>query len=62
MVRAQIAPNAVIARNPDFCKLAEAYGAAAVAPQTLEDMQRAVRAAFKADGPTLVYLTPEVAA
>ena len=62
MTRAQIAPNAVVARNPDFCKLAEAYGAAAVAPQTLEDMQRAVRAAFKADGPTLVYLTPEVAA
>lgn len=62
MVRAQIAPNAVIARNPDFCKLAKAYGAAAVAPQNLTEMQDAVRVAFSADGPTLIYLTPEIAA
>ena len=27
MVRAQIAPNAVVQRNPDVLKLAEAYGA-----------------------------------
>ena len=59
MVRAQIAPNAVVARNPDFCKLAEAFGAAAVAPKTLQGIQSAVLAAFAADGPTLVYLTPE---
>lgn len=58
MVRAQIAPNAVIARNPDFCKLAEAFGARAEAPQTLEAFQNAVRAAFSADGPTLIYATP----
>ncbi|MGJ8616259.1 MAG: thiamine pyrophosphate-binding protein [Sulfitobacter sp.] len=61
MVGAQIAPNAVIARNPDFVKLAEAFGAHAVAPKTLAEMQDAVRAAFDADGPTLIYLTPEVA-
>ena len=60
MVRAQIAPNAVVAHNPDFCKLAEAFGARAVAPTSLKDMQKAVRAAFDADGPTLIYLTPDI--
>jgi len=60
MVRAQIAPNAVIAHNPDFCKLAEAFGAHAVAPGSLGEMQAAVRAAFDADVPTLIYLTPAI--
>jgi acetolactate synthase-1/2/3 large subunit/5-guanidino-2-oxopentanoate decarboxylase len=60
MIRAQIAPNAVVARNPDFCKLAEAFGARAVAPDSLEQMQQAVKAAFDADGPTLIYLTPQI--
>jgi acetolactate synthase-1/2/3 large subunit/5-guanidino-2-oxopentanoate decarboxylase len=60
MVRAQIAPNAVVARNPDFCKLAEAFGARAVAPKSLTEMQSEVVAAFQADGPTLIYLTPAV--
>jgi acetolactate synthase-1/2/3 large subunit/5-guanidino-2-oxopentanoate decarboxylase len=58
MIRAQIAPNAVIARNPDFCKLAEAFGARAVKPQSIAAFQDAVRAAFEADGPTLIYVTP----
>jgi len=62
MVRAQIAPNAVIAHNPDFCKLAEAFGARAVAPATLDEMQEAVSAAFDAEGPTLIYLTPAMTA
>lgn len=62
MVRAQIAPNAVIACNPDFVKLAEAFGARGVAPKTIADMQAAVREAFNADGPTLIYLTPELTA
>ena len=58
MVRSQIAPNAVVARNPDFCKLAEAFGAHAAAPGSLDEMQSMVRAAFDADGPTLIYVTP----
>jgi acetolactate synthase-1/2/3 large subunit/5-guanidino-2-oxopentanoate decarboxylase len=62
MVRAQIAPNAVVARNPDFVKLAEAFGANAVAPGSIAEMQKAVKAAFDADGPTLIYLTPAVTA
>ena len=59
MVRAQIAPNAVIARNPDFCKLAAAFGAYSTAPKTLEELQKSVVQAFDADGPTLIYVTPE---
>ena len=58
MVRAQIAPNAVIAHNPDFCALAEAYGAHSKAPDTLAAFQKAVLDAFSADRPTLIYATP----
>ncbi len=60
MVRAQIAPNAVVARNPDFVKLAQAFGAHGVAPRNLSEMQQAVRAAFDTKGPTLIHVTPEV--
>jgi acetolactate synthase-1/2/3 large subunit/5-guanidino-2-oxopentanoate decarboxylase len=61
MVGAQIAPNAVVARNPDFMKLAEAFGAGAVRPAGLPELQTAVAAAFRADGPTLIYVTPDIA-
>ncbi len=60
MVNSQIAPNAVQALNPDFCKLAEAWGALSAHPKTLDEMQAAVRDAFAADGPTLIYLTPDI--
>lgn len=60
MVRAQIAPNAVVARNPDFCKLAEAFGAHSAAPTTLEALQASVMEAFEADGPTLLHITPDI--
>ncbi len=60
MVRSQIAPNAVVARNPDFCKLAEAFGALSTAPKTLVEMQEAVKAAFHASGPTLICVTPDI--
>ncbi len=61
MVRAQIAPNAVVARNPDFCKLAEAFGARSASPATLEALQDAVRAAFDAQGPTLIHVASDIA-
>ncbi|APE45324.1 acetolactate synthase isozyme1 large subunit [Sulfitobacter alexandrii] len=61
MVGAQIAPNAVVARNPDFPRLAEAFGARAVRPSSLSEMQQEVRSAFDADGPTLIYVTPDLA-
>ena len=60
MRSAQIAPNAVIAKNPDFVSLAKAYGAYAVAPETLAALHQAVTEAFAADGPTLIYLTPDI--
>ncbi|PTX56379.1 acetolactate synthase-1/2/3 large subunit/5-guanidino-2-oxopentanoate decarboxylase [Litoreibacter ponti] len=59
MVAAQIAPNAVIARNPDFCALARAYGARAARPESLAAFQDAVRDALAADTPTLIHMTPE---
>ncbi|MBY6161827.1 5-guanidino-2-oxopentanoate decarboxylase [Mameliella alba] len=58
MVGAQIAPNAVVARNPDFLALARAYGAGAVEPASLAGLQRALLEAFEADGPTLIRMTP----
>ncbi|MGB0967878.1 MAG: 5-guanidino-2-oxopentanoate decarboxylase [Halocynthiibacter sp.] len=60
MVRSQIAPNAVIARNPDFCKLAEAFGAKAVAPVDVAGFKEAVIEALDHAGPTLIYITPDV--
>jgi acetolactate synthase-1/2/3 large subunit/5-guanidino-2-oxopentanoate decarboxylase len=60
MIRGQIAPNAVIARNPDFCALARAFGAYAAAPSDLDALQVEVRAALEADGPTLIHVTPDI--
>ncbi len=60
MVRAQIAPNAVIQRNPDFIKLAEAYGAYSAQPKSLAEFKRDLAAALEADGPTIIRVTPEV--
>ncbi|MEM7319819.1 MAG: thiamine pyrophosphate-binding protein [Pseudomonadota bacterium] len=60
MVHAQIAPNAVIARNPDFCRLASAFGAAAVRPTSLDDIGPAVSEALGAHVPTLIHLTPDI--
>ncbi|UYV38468.1 thiamine pyrophosphate-binding protein [Rhodobacteraceae bacterium D3-12] len=57
MTGAQIAPNAVVARNPDFLKLAEAYGAYAAEPTTLADLQKTTLAALSADRPTLIRMT-----
>lgn len=61
MVSAQIAPNAVVARNPDFCKLAEAFGARSAAPATLDALRQTLEDAFAADGPTLVHVASDIA-
>ncbi len=61
MVRAQIAPNAVVQRNPDFCKLAEAYGAAAVQPADLDAFAQAVRTALATSGPTIIHVKSDIA-
>ena len=62
MEGSQIAPVAVKAMNPDFCKLAAAYGIAYTKPDTLEALQTAVKDALAADGPTIVHMTPAMIA
>ncbi len=57
MVAAQIAPNAVVAQNPDFLAIAKAYGANAAEPDSREALVAAVRAAFSAGRPTLIRMT-----
>ena len=61
MVRAQIAPKAVVAQNPDFCAVARAYGAHAAAPASLSEMRAAIGAAFEADRPTLIHIRSGIA-
>ena len=61
MVRAQIAPTAVVQRNPDFGLLARAYGAAAAQPRTLAEMHDALRAALAHPGPTLIRVDSRIA-
>lgn len=60
MIARQIAPNAVVAQNPDFGLLAAAYGIAYARPSTIKAFQGDLRAALKSDGPTIIHLTPEV--
>lgn len=60
MTGAQIAPNAVVARNPDFLALARAFGAHAAEPRGLDEIRPALAAAFAADRPTLIRLTPDL--
>ena len=40
--------------------LAKAYGAYTAAPKNLAAMQQAVVEAFAADGPTVIYITPDI--
>nr|WP_083791182.1 5-guanidino-2-oxopentanoate decarboxylase [Roseobacter sp. CCS2] len=61
MVRAQIAPNAVIQRNPDFLKLAEAYGAAAAEPTDLDQFKSAIQTALQTKGPTVIRIKSDIA-
>lgn len=60
MQGAQIAPNAVIARNPDFGLLARAYGIGFAEPAKLADIPAALAGALKAKGPTIIRLTPAI--
>ena len=62
MSTAQIAPVAVQALNPDFGKLAEAYGAGYVRPATFPELRTSVTDALAAAGPTLIHMTPALTA
>ena len=60
MVMKGIQPNAVTLRNPDFQALARAYGMEAEKPATLRSLAEAIRKALKAEGPTLIEMTPRM--
>jgi thiamine pyrophosphate-dependent acetolactate synthase large subunit-like protein len=60
MVRKGIQPNAVTLQNPDFQALAKAYGLNAEQPKDLKALAAAIKAALKADGPTLIEMTPRM--
>lgn len=62
MQRSQIAPNAVIARNPDFIGLARAYGCHVAAPRTLAELAAVLQRALAADAPTVIHMTPVLVA
>jgi 5-guanidino-2-oxopentanoate decarboxylase len=58
MVNFGIQPNAVTLKNPDFQMLARAYGCNAEKPSSLKALASAIKVALKADGPTLIEMTP----
>ncbi|MBP9175462.1 MAG: hypothetical protein KBF54_13000, partial [Rhizobiales bacterium] len=58
MVTFGIQPNAVTLKNPDFQMLARAYGCNAEKPSSLRALASAIKAALKAEGPTLIEMTP----
>jgi 5-guanidino-2-oxopentanoate decarboxylase len=60
MARAGIQPNNVTLKNPDFQALARAYGCAAAKPGSLQELALAIKAALKAEGPTLIEMTPRM--
>lgn len=61
MADSGIQPNAVTLLNPDFIALAKAYGARGERPDSLAALARAIAAALKADGPTIIEMTPRMA-
>ena len=58
MIESQIEPNSVVALNPDFCKLAEAFGANSSKPDTLEEFRSSIELAFSRNLPTVIHLRP----
>ena len=43
--------------NPDFCKLADSYGAQSRKPASLQELQNDITEAFKAEIPTVIHIT-----
>jgi thiamine pyrophosphate-dependent acetolactate synthase large subunit-like protein len=60
MVMKGIQPNAVTLKNPDFQALARAYGVNAEKPASLKLLAESIRRALKAEGPTLIEMTPRM--
>jgi 5-guanidino-2-oxopentanoate decarboxylase len=55
-----IQPNNVTLKNPDFQALAKAYGCHAEKPSSLKALAAAIQSALKAEGPTLIEMTPRM--
>ena len=60
MVMKGIQPNAVTLKNPDFQMLARAYGVNADKPASLKLLAESICRALKAEGPTLIEMTPRM--
>ena len=60
MIRSQIAPVGVEALNPDFGKLAAAYGISYSRPDSLPGLCSDLSTALSVDRPTLIHLTPSL--
>jgi 5-guanidino-2-oxopentanoate decarboxylase len=56
MIARDIPTIGVNQHNPDFVKLAEAYGCRTAEPQSFAELEAAVKAAFAADGPTVIHV------
>lgn len=56
MISRDIPTIGVNQHNPDFIKLAEAYGCRTAEPDSFAELEAAVTAAFAADGPTVIHL------
>ncbi|MDQ0472752.1 5-guanidino-2-oxopentanoate decarboxylase [Labrys wisconsinensis] len=56
MVARKIPTIGVDQHNPDFLKLAEAYGCRTAGPRSFAELEAAVTSAFAADGPTVIEL------
>ncbi len=54
MLAANIPPTGVVARNPDFIALAEAYGATGQRVRSTAELTNAIRQALQRHGPTLI--------
>lgn len=54
MISRKIPTIGVNQHNPDFIKLAEAYGCRTESPPSIEALERAAKAAFAADRPTVI--------
>ena len=60
MVMKGIQPNAVSLINPDFAKLAEAYGCGAERPQSLGELSDAIKAGLTAEMPVVIEIRPSI--
>jgi thiamine pyrophosphate-dependent acetolactate synthase large subunit-like protein len=62
MVSKGIQPNAVTLKNPNFQRLAQAYGCGTEKPGSLEELHASITRALKGRGPVLIEMRPSMVA